>query len=318
MARPSQFKPSPWLKSPHLQTIFPTLLRRKIKFKTRMEYLTLPDGDFIDLRFGPNINNAPIVILIHGLGGCIDSQYAKGLLKAAHAAGFNTVFMHFRGASIANKTPKSYHGGATDEFSFLFKTLKQRNPNTDLIGIGVSLGANALLKYLGDGKQEVLLSAAIAISTPFDLAHTSDILNSGFSKIYRRYLLNCANRPLFLKIEKNVLDIPKKTIKSFKTFREFDENITAPLHGYSSANHYYQTCSCKQYLKHIQTPTLIIQAEDDPFVPKIQHPKPHELSNTIQFECSKRGGHVGFVGGTIKPTYWLEKRVVEYLQSLYC
>jgi predicted alpha/beta-fold hydrolase len=242
-------------------------------------------------------------------------------MKELENAGFSTVLMHFRGCGEEeNLKPRSYHSGDTqDAFEFI-QNVKKRYPKAKLFGIGYSLGANMLLKLLGEKRNACLLNAAVGVSPPLRLDLCATHMNKGFAKVYQAHLLKDLNAALLKKYEKhdmqNLLHLKKEKIKNLTTFWKFDDAYTAPIHGFSSAKEYYEKSSAKQYLKYITTPTLIIHSIDDPFMtPKIL-PNAQELSESITLEVNEYGGHVGFISGTIlKPQYWMEKRVVEFFKE---
>ncbi|MDX2345412.1 MAG: hydrolase [Legionella sp.] len=324
MIKTSNFKPAWWLSNTHAQTMFPALTKRKKPPITQFERLELPDGDFIDLAWAApkHLNpNTPLVILLHGLGGSLNSSYVARQLKAYNLHGWRAVFMHFRGASdTPNRLNRAYHSGETSDLNFVLNTLHQRAPHTQKAVVGVSLGANVLLKWLGEQSAQSLIHAAIAISTPFDLALLATHMNQGFPRIYQRHLIQSLRELFNKKLKQYPEELAPylKKMNSLHSFWEFDEHITAPLYGFSNAETYYRESSSRQFLKHIQTPTLILHAKDDPFMPAHAIPLPHELSSDITLELSAKGGHVGFISGAIpgKPIYWLDQRTPLFLEPI--
>ena len=315
----SDFKPAWWLSGPHSQTLWPFLFKRKVKLSLRSERLELPDGDFVDLCWTTR-QSGPIVAIFHGLEGCIDSHYAKGMLAAIEQQQWRGVFMHFRGCSDNhNRLPRSYHSGDTGDIAFLLQTLTQQYPDTPIAAIGYSLGANALLKYLGEGKYTPPLQAAAVVSTPFLLANGAETLEQGFSRIYQRYLLRRLQKKLFDKNKYISLPISLNNINELNTFRLFDDQVTAPLHGFKDVDDYYKQSSCRQYLKAIRIPTLICHARDDPFMTEVAIPSQEELSSHISMEISDKGGHVGFISGKFpwQCHYWLEQRIPSFFKHIF-
>lgn len=316
----SDFKPAWWLTNSHAQTIYPSIMHRLKAPISRGERVVLPDGDFIDLAWATNGLDAttPLVILLHGLGGNVHSVYVSSLLRALNQSGCRAVLMHFRGASTEpNRLPRTYHSGDTTDFDFLIKRLTQQEPHTRKAAVGISLGGNVLLKWLGETGSQSLLQAAVAISVPFQLNLVADRINQGFSKVYQTYLLRSLRKIFSKKLNQSnfQLPYPHRSLTSLKCFWTFDEYVTAPLHGFPHVHAYYREASSRQYLSKINTPTLILHAIDDPFMTPEVLPKLNELSDSITLELSTHGGHVGFITGKIpgRPVYWLEKRVPLYL-----
>ena len=280
-----------------------------------MERLTLPDGDFIDLAWTKSKPDK-IVIVLHGLEGSIDSSYAKGMLAAINKKGWLGVFMHFRGCSGEhNLKDRSYHSGETGDIRFLVETLRKRHPETTLSALGFSLGGNALLKYLGEYKDNSHLKVAVTVSVPYLLSNSAVKLEKGFSRIYQRHLLNRLVNKTLSKFKDREAPINITDIKSWNTFLLFDHHITAPIHGFKSGNDYYEQSSSRQYLKKITTPTLLIHSKDDPFMSVDAIPNKDDLSESVTLELSDHGGHVGFISGSTpwNATYWLEERIPEFL-----
>ena len=318
----SAFKPAWWLINAHAQTLFPTLTRRLLTPIDHHERFELPDGDFIDLSWAVNglDSDSPLVVLLHGLGGDADSTYAAGLMHAFNRCGWRGVLMHFRGASHEpNRLPRAYHSGDTGDVDCLLRALAKREPHTKKAIVGVSLGGNVLLKWLGEQGAQSLVRAAVAISVPFQLNSVADRINKGFSRVYQSYLLRRLRRVFARKLNQHAHSLPftMNDLDSLRCFWTFDENVTAPLHGYPHVHAYYREASSRQYLIHIMTPTLIIHALDDPFMTPDVLPKSNELSNDVTLELSRRGGHVGFITGHFpgKPGYWLDQRVPQFLQD---
>lgn len=325
----TSFKPSWWLKSAHLQTIYPALFHKApglAKIRCRRERLTASDNDFIDVDWCGK-KSGPLVILLHGLGGCSQSGYIKGLQQGLDEQGFRSIALNFRGCSgESNNSSRCYHSGETEDIHFLYQTLRQREPDTPIAAVGFSLGGNVLLKWLGEQSNSLSLFSAVAVSVPFVLSTCATKLDSGFSRIYRNnlirelkqymefkyaHLINSGQHGEADKIS-NLGDL--STIKSFW---QYDDQVVAKLHGFASVEDYYQKSSSRQFLKTITVPTLVIQSQDDPFMTEEVIPEQHEISTSIILEITQGGGHVGFVSGAnpFKPSYWLEHRIPEFLQQ---
>ncbi len=323
----SAFEPNAILKNQHLQTLWPTLFRKDIPLRSIRERLTTADNDFIDIDWLEQ-GHQPLILLIHGLASSSKAKYIKGLQKALSTQGFASVAMNLRGCSgEPNKRSRSYHGGSSDDLNLVIETLRARFPNRPLGAVGFSLGANILLKWLSETSNKSHLFAAISVSAPLQLNLATERLQQGFSKVYEQYLLSFMKWNHYQKLKhfqenllhgelKNLQKIP--SLWKIKTIADFDEYITAPLHGFDDASVYYQTCSSRQSLTQIHTPTLILHAKDDPFMPPQILPQKKELSSSIIVETSDFGGHVGFIASDRfgLPSYWLESRVPEFFNQL--
>ncbi len=311
------FKPAWWLNSPHLQTLWSSLFRAKNSLIITNERIELNDGDFIDLGWA-GFGAGPRVLILHGLNGNLDSHYVNGMLAAITSKGWRGIVMHFRGCSgIPNRLARSYHSGETGDLQTIVNMLIKRESESPLFVIGYSLGGNVLLKALGENVLNNNVQAAVAVSVPFELNRTADHLCNGFSKIYQWRLVNelkRSHRKKFL----NVVDPLKiKNLASLRTFWQFDNAITAPLHGFKNAAEYYSKSSSRQYLNQITTPTLILHSRDDPFTPLDSIPSKAEVSKFVDLELTDQGGHVGFVSGNYpwQPQYWLENRILNYFDN---
>jgi len=308
----------------HLQTIYSTAFRKLPPLSFEIQRFDLSDGDFLECFWSKIQNetpNTPIVVLFHGLAGDYKSPYIQGNIRELNAAGFNTVVMHFRGCGPQdNLLARSYHSGESGDAKEFLVSLKKRFPDSKLFALGFSLGANMLLKLLGESPETSLLNAAIAISPPMQLDVCASSIDSGLSRYYQYRLVKDLNAALLRKFDKHDLEkligLKREDVSKLRSFWDFDEAYTAPIHGFDSAKDYYKKCSSREFLKSIQTPTLIIHAEDDPFMSSEVIPSKEELSSAIKLELSKHGGHVGFIGGSVfKPSYWLESRVVEFFKE---
>jgi predicted alpha/beta-fold hydrolase len=310
------FKPAWWLPGPHLQTLWPTFAGRGKKIALQRERIELSDGDFIDIDWTTQ-TTGPRVLVLHGLEGSVNSPYAQGILKALSRQGWRSGVMHFRGCSgEVNRLPRTYHSGDTSDLAAIIALLQKREPNSPLAVIGFSIGGNVLLKWLGETQGNNPLAAAVAVSVPFQLNKSVDRLREGFSRVYEKHLLRCLCRKMAEKFETQSAPIPLPSLASLQTIRQFDNEITAPLHGFSSAEDYYVQSSSRQFLKSIQVPTLVLHAKDDPFMPASVIPEASELSAAITLEVLPKGGHVGFVGGSVpwRPQYWLDERIPAFLR----
>ena len=313
-----RFRPAWWLPGPHLQTLWGALFRRRGKPVLERERIELPDGDFLDLDWnGSDSGSAPLVLLLHGLEGSSESPYAWGLLAAFRRRGWPAAVMHFRGCGgEPNRLARCYHSGETGDLAWVVAEIGRRFPSRPLFAAGVSLGGNVLLKWLGELGSEAPLAGAAAVSVPFDLGRSADRIERGFSKIYRRHLVGEMHRKIRAKFgawDESPIDLSR--LSGWRTFREFDENVTSPLHGFDGAEDYYRRASSGPFVARIRIPTLIVQAENDPFVPGSVLPAP---SPSVRLEASSHGGHAGFVAGAVpgRPRYWLEERIPAFFEEV--
>lgn len=316
MITKSEFEPVWWLSWPHLQTIWPALFRKTRNFPITPERLELPDGDFLDLVWVGN-NSGPLILVLHGLEGSITSHYAEGILETLYQQDFRPVFMHFRGCGDEpNRLPKSYHFGDTGDLGLVLQHIQARSGKAIAAAIGYSLGGNVLLKWLGEQGDASTLQTAIAISVPFNLNDCALRLERGVSRIYRQHLLGHLRASYKRKFRR--ISVPLEVdVDSLRSFREFDDQITAPLNGFNGVDHYYAESTSKPYLRRITTPTLILQALDDPFMYPDSLPCTDDLSPTVTLELSDKGGHVGFIDGPgfWYRRFWLEQRIARHLKE---
>ena len=312
----STFKPAWWLKSPHLQTLWSTFFKRLPELDLNKHRIELEDGDFIDLVTN-QLRGKPIVLIMHGLEGSLSSHYVKPLIQRLDDAGYGAVFMHFRGCSgEVNRTDRSYHSGDTADLDAVITAIKQYYHQDIFAVIGFSLGGNVLLKWLGEKGEEAKTQTSIAVSVPFQLADAGDRLEKSFSRVYQKHLISRCQQKYRDKFSERHSPL-NVDIDQLNTFFLFDDQITAPLHGFSGADEYYKKCSSRQFLKHIKKPTLVIHSKDDPFMWEHTVPSADELSESIHLELSEHGGHVGFIGGKspFHAEYWVDQRIVEWLNK---
>ena len=316
----SDFEPPWWATNRHVQTIYPRFFKRRAKIQIRQQRLSLPDDDFVNLAWIGEAKTAKgIVAMFHGLEGSINSHYAHDMAANLQEQGYLVVLMHFRGCGgEQNVRPRAYHSGETEDAWYFLNWLNQQYPTLKKVAIGYSLGANMLLKLLGEQAQQKLLQAAVAISPPFRLEQCAASIDQGFSRIYQSYLLKSMVNNLLSKMQtidyEGRLPITQEEAKKLKNFREFDEHVTAPIHGFTGADDYYQRCSAVRFMENIITPTLILHAADDPFMNREVLPTESELSANVRLEISEKGGHCGFMQGSPwQPRIWTHGRVNDFI-----
>ena len=317
MITTSSFRPAWWLRGPHLQTLYPSLFRRRAHPVLQRERLELADGDFIDLDWCGD-SSGPVVLVLHGLEGSLQSHYTGGILQALAASGYRAGLMYFRGCSgEPNRLARSYHSGETGDLATVLQHIRRRHPDTPLAVIGYSLGGNVLLKWLGETGSDNDVATAVAVSVPFDLDLAARKLERGLSRIYQHHLLQKLRHSAAARSRRAALPLSAAQLGALKTFRQFDNAVTAPLHGFRDVDDYYNRSSSRAFLRGIITPTLIIHAQDDPFLPATAIPTGEMLGPATTLELSAAGGHVGFIAGDRpgRPRYWLETRICRHLRQ---
>ena len=316
------FVPAFGIGSGHAQTLYPALCRKQIAPSISKERFELDDGDFVDCFWHERASiddNRDIVVLFHGLEGSFNSPYILGMMRRLGEEGYSSVLMHFRGCSNEdNRLHYSYHSGKTDDAKAWIEELVIRYPNSNIHTIGYSLGGNMMLKLIGEYGDTSPIKSAISISAPLKLDICADRIDRGFSKIYQKHLMKSLRKKLTQKYQihdmESHIGIDIEEVQDLKTFWEFDDIYTAKVNGFSSAQEYYEASSAIGHLRDITTPTLIIQALDDPFMTPDILPTKEEISPFVVLEVYPHGGHVGFVSGTIRrPVYWLEDRISHFL-----
>ena len=315
----ADFKPAWWLRSPHLQTLWPVFFKRRHKLELLNEQVDLEDGDFVDLCWSKSTSTSDtvkkVVLVLHGLEGDINSHYINGILYRLEQSGFRPVLMHFRGCSgRVNKLARAYHSGDTGDLAYIVEHIRSVTGDYPYAAVGFSLGGNVLLKWLGETAESNPLKKAVAVSVPFRLHDAAKRLEKGISKIYRKHLLASLRQTYIEKFK--ILDSPLDVdVNQLKSFWDYDDKVTAPLHGFEGAQDYYDKCSSRQYLKDIKVSTRIIHSLDDPFMFAETAPDKNEVNRNIDYLITERGGHVGFVACTflLKPEYWSEDKIVEFI-----
>jgi len=312
----TDFKPAWWLRSPHLQTLWPVFFKKRHKLKLLSEQVELDDGDFLDICWSEQQSDK-VVLVLHGLEGSISSHYINGVIYQIEQSGYQPVLMCFRGCSgHLNRLPRAYHSGETGDLAFIVDHIKNKTGNYPYAAVGYSLGANVLLKWLGETGENNPLKKAVAVSVPFRLQDAAKRLEKGVSKMYREHLLRSLRKTYTDKFNK-IKSPLNVDVEQLKSFWDYDDKVTAPLHGFSGAQEYYDKCSSRQFLKNIDVATMIVHSADDPFMFTETAPGVGELNKNIDFLMTTHGGHVGFVAGVFPffTDYWCENKIKEFLQS---
>ena len=279
----------------------------------RRERWNTPDGDFIDLDWAGT--QGPLIAIFHGLEGSSASPYARAIAARALAMGWSCVVPHFRGCSgELNRLPRAYHSGDSEEIGWVLRALRQKAEN--LFACGISLGGNALLKYLGEQGDQAVIRKAVSISAPLDLAAAGRALDSGLSReVYTRIFLRTLKKKTFEKIKRQKIPIDSLRLRNARTFWEFDDAVTAPLHGFLGADDYWARSSSGPYLARIRVPTLVLNARNDPFMPASALDAVErglrDIQSGVTLDFPSSGGHAGFPGRG----RWLARRVMDFLSA---
>lgn len=317
----SDYHAPKWLPGGHAQTIYPLLIKPGAHPYRRERWET-PDEDFIDLDWSetthstPGTSNAPLVVLFHGLEGSSNSHYALSLMHTLTAIGWDGVVIHFRGCSgEPNRLPRAYHSGDSEEIDWILQRLKHDHPERPIFAVGVSLGGNALLKWLGERESSAsrYLCAAAAISAPLDLTACGHHLARGFNRVYTRHFLQTLKPAAAAKLKQFPGLFDEQRLHLAATVYEFDDLVTGPLHGFAGADDYWRRASSKPWLSAIRLPTLVLNARNDPFLPSDALPRPDQVSAAVKLEIPREGGHVGFPSGSLPGRLdWLPQHVLAF------
>ncbi|MEQ9309389.1 MAG: alpha/beta fold hydrolase [Balneolaceae bacterium] len=303
------FNPKWWAFNSHVHTVVSSFRKVNQVAVNRVEIDT-PDKDFLELDVIDLNNNKPVVALFHGLEGSSERFYIRNLMYDLKMAGFSSVALNFRGCgSRINLQPRFYHSGETSDYAVLFDWISANFKNQAIYAVGFSLGGNALIKSLGELGTAHPTQKSVAVSPPYDLKAGSLNLQKGFNKVYSYRFLNTLRDKLHLKKNK----YPELPTFEGNTLYEFDDHITAPVHGFNNADHYYQICSSKQFIKDVRKPLLIIHSKEDTLCPLEFAPFKHINNNSfISTIFTEKGGHVGFISS---PRNWLNETIIHWLQT---
>ena len=317
------YHPAWWVPGGHAQTLWAKFFRRHRPLHAHRERWPTPDGDFLDLyRVGAE-SRAPRLVLLHGLEGTVRSHYVGGFFREARRRGWGAELLIFRGCGDEpNTAPRFYHSGETADLAFVIRQIRDQYPAAPLVLAGVSLGGNVLLKYLGEIGEDACdyVAAAAAISVPFDLERGARFIGRGFSKIYDRHFLRSLRRKALNKLDRYPSLFDRSALMRAESIYDFDDAVTAPVHGFADAHDYYHRSSSIGFLDRIRVPTFLLSAVDDPFSPSavLEEVRSIAASNpALELEFTPHGGHVGFVTGRVpwSPFYYAERRACEFLAS---
>lgn len=318
--------PAPWwLPGPHLPTVWGKMLRTVPMPPTRRERWELPDGDLLSIERLDAAPGAPRLLLFHGLEGSTRSTYARALLWQAQARGWGADFVLWRtcDGQIVNRVPRAYHSGASDDADLVIRRVIAEDPSRPLLLVGVSLGGNVLCKWLGEQGEAAppQVRAAAAVSVPFDLARCARQIERGVARVYGRHFIKTLKAKTAAKLARFPGIVDAAALARVRTIWEFDDVVTAPLHGFADAADYYSRCSALRFLPTVRVPTLLFNAADDPFLPREVLDEVRAVAAVnpaLRCHFPSYGGHVGFVAGAMPwtATYWMEQSVVDWGASV--
>ena len=323
-AAPTTYRPPFWLFNGHLQTLWPVWQTLRLPpIAWPRERWTTPDGDFIDvdcLHSGPT--DAPVVILFHGLEGNAQSHYARTMAQSLQRVGWTGYVPHFRGCSgELNRLPRAYHSGDSSEIDWILQRFRTRHPQQPIGAVGVSLGGNALMKWLGEqgSAASAVINTAAAISPPMNLAACGAWLDQGANqKIYTQHFLRTMKQQSEARLQQfpNLFDATR--MRAATTLREFDDTVTAPLHGFAGVDDYWRRASALPWLGGVAVPTLLLMPRNDPFLADACYPDPASCPPAVTLETPTAGGHVGFSSGRgVNKDLWLPSRIISFFAQSF-
>lgn len=317
----AEFRPAWWLPGPHLQTLWGRFFRGRPPLQLVHQRLDTPDGDVLDLYRTPHRRGRPHLLLLHGLEGGARSHYARGMLAEAERRGWSATLLVFRSCGPElNRLPRFYHSGETSDARMIVARVLEEDASAPLLLAGVSLGGNVLLRLLGeegDATSPRIVAAAV-LSVPYDLARSAEHIQRGFSRVYQSHFVRSLRRKALAKLEQHDGIYDEDAVRSARTLHEFDDAVTAPLHGFDDAADYYAHASSLPILERIRVPVLLVSAADDPFLPADVLPRVQAAAARnpyLDLVVVPRGGHVGFVAGSPwRQVYWGEARAFGFFE----
>ncbi len=317
----STYQPPHFYKNAHIETIIPNQFRKVKNIEYQRKRLETPDGDFLDLDFS-SANNKTALLLLHGLEGDSQKEYAKGMIKAVNQSGWDGIVMNLRGCSgEPNRLFSAYHSGKTDDLDLVIEYLATQENYDTILLYGVSLGGNIVLKYVGEQGSQLSskIKAAGALSVPCHLKTSAIELHKRSNWIYLQRFMRKLKRKGIEKIK--VHQPPNYNIADFKKARNFydiDNLYTAPAHGFKDAEDYWEKCHSRQFIPGIKIPTLLVNAQNDTFLSPECYPfEEAKNSKFFHFEAPKHGGHVGFsLNHRVKGEFWTEQRFINFFKEL--
>jgi predicted alpha/beta-fold hydrolase len=300
----------------HIETIYPSLIRRVDLQPYQRDRITTSDHDFLDLDWLTQ-GSSDLIIISHGLEGNTQRAYIKGMARVGYQNGYDILTWNYRGCSEEmNKVLRFYHSGASDDLAAVIDYAHSLGRYKRIYLVGFSLGGNLTLKYLGEERSRPdSVKKSVTFSVPLDL-HTSCVKISKPSNwIYAQRFLKSLRKKVIDK-SRIMQELDARGLEKIKTLREFDDHFTGPIHGFKNALDYYEQCSAIRFVQHISIPSLIISAVNDPFLSPECYP--HDLlkgHSYVSFESPAHGGHVGFTQFSKNGLYWSEQRAIDFIKN---
>lgn len=315
-----QYTAPSWLPGGNAQTLYPYFNKPAQRFTYQRERWELDDGDFVDVDWTEGSADSPLVIFFHGLEGGSSSHYILSMINRLRSYHWRSAVIHFRGCSgEPNRLSRAYHAGDSAEIDWMLRRITRQtqtaNTAQPVYAMGVSLGGNALLKWLGEKGEQAreLVTGAATVSVPLDLAAAGAALDKGFNQVYTRHFLDSLKDKAFDKLKEYPGLFDAQALKKCTSIYDFDNLVTAPLHGFRDTDDYWRQSSSKQWLPHIKIPTLVINARNDPFMPASVLPDQKEVSSAVMLEFPEEGGHAGFMQGPFPGKLnWLPRKILSF------
>lgn len=304
------FESAWWAWNTHVHTIVASQFTKVQKPPHERIEIPTPDEDFLEIDVCDVSSEKPVVALFHGLEGSTDRHYIANLMAELRKAGYPSVALNFRGCgSRLNKQPRFYHSGSTDDYRTFFNWINQRFPGKDIYAVGYSLGANALVKYLGEEGSKSLVRRSVAVSPPYDLKEGSIRMQQGINKLYeKRFLITLAD-----KLEKKRQTYPDMPVFRGHSIYDFDDQVTAVLHGFAGADDYYFRCSSRHFYGEVKSDLLIVHSKEDTLCPiEFAPQKTIRENKAIRTLFTEEGGHVGFLSS---PSGWLYRVILNWFDT---
>jgi uncharacterized protein len=319
----SDFKTTkPLVNNGHFQTIAAYFLSTSPRIGHDRIRMNTRDGDFLDLDMRTS-GSKHLVILSHGLEGRSDASYMRGMMKyfTEHDR-MDVLAWNMRSCSgELNKKSRFYHSASIEDLEDVIHYAESLNKYDKITLVGFSMGGNITANYLGRHGKNISSKVvnAVIFSSPLHLTSSAKALDSSkVAALYRESFLKTLRQKIIQKTDAGIIDIDlniDKILRS-KTFTEFDELVTAPLHGYKSAKDYQHQASASFHVGNIQCPTLIVQAKNDPFLTRQCFPlKLARKHRELHLEIATHGGHLGFFHFKKGLVFWSEKRASEFIKK---